>query len=388
MVCGLGRHLAVATSLERIGFHPVWLGRAYDVVERFVDQGMIPGAVVQAGTSEGMLPPIAFGEASWEPVRRPARVDTIYDCASLTKVVVTTTLALNLIERGKISLDDWVSDWVPEFLELAPDRAIGNRTERSVREGVTVRHLLTHTSGLAAWAPLYERATGPDAILQALCREPLASEPEIDVVYSCLGFILLGTLIEREEGMTLDQLAKQEIFGPLGMADSTFNPAPALLPRIAPTEREVDQVVHGVVHDENARARGGVSGNAGLFSTASDLSRFAQCVMRLRRGQPAKILSPVVVQAATRNYTEGLSEPRGLGWQLRSKTMSSCGDLFGPKSFGHTGFTGTSLWIDPDQDLFVVLLTNRVHPTRENATHLRLRPLFHNAIAAARAFSH
>lgn len=384
----MGRCLAVAESFERAGFHPVLLGRAYDVIERYVEQGRIPGAVVQVGGAERALPPVAFGDASWEPVRRPARVDTIYDCASLTKVVVTTTLALSLVERGRISLDDRVADWVPEFLDLAPQGAAGERPERRVREGIAVRHLLTHTSGMAAWAPLYERAKGPDEILKALCREPLATEPEADVIYSCLGYILLGTLIEREEGATLDRLAEREIFAPLGMSASGFNPDPALLGRIAPTEKEGERVIHGVVHDENARARGGVSGNAGLFSTASDLSRFAQSIMRLRRGRSAGILSSVAVQAATRNYTSGLSEPRGLGWQLRSKTKSSCGDLFGPESFGHTGFTGTSLWIDPDQDLFVVLLTNRVHPTRENAAHLRLRPLFHNAVAAARALSY
>lgn len=461
---------AEAESFERAGFHPALLGRAYDVIKRFADEGKIPGGVAQVGTSEHLLPPFAYGDASWEPVRRPARADTIYDCASLTKVVVTTTLALGLVEQGKICLDDRVAEWIPEFLELAPDDpgfgdaagqaapgelaadsgsgnagvethsdngsgsagvdtnsdngsgnaavvngrgdaavdngpgnpasgnpASGNRagpsgrSERSVRRGVTVRHLLTHTSGLAAWAPLYQRGRGPTEILEALCREPLAREPGTGVIYSCLGFILLGTLIEREEGTTLDRLAEERIFGPLGMKDSGFNLPPSLFERIAPTEKVGERVIHGVVHDENARGRGGVSGNAGLFSTAPDLSRFAQAILRLRRGKPAAFappgafLSPVAVQASTRNYTEGMGEPRGLGWLLRSQTMNPCGDLFGAESFGHTGFTGTSLWIDPGLDLFVVLLTNRVHPTRENTAHLRLRPLFHNAVAAARA---
>jgi len=407
--------VGIAESPGRAGFDPARLRRAYAVIERFVERREIPGAVAAVGTSAWMLPPAAFGSASWEPEERPVHAGTIYDCASLTKVVVTTTLLLNLVERGRVALGDRVARWIPELLELAPERSVGGRPERSVREGITIRHLLTHTAGFAAWAPLYQGpergvqqvagvhepagtrvpagverpacAPGPSGVLEALCRAPLQSEPSTAVVYSCLGFILLGELIEREEGAPLDRLAEREIFVPLGMRDSCFNPRPELLPRIAPTERKQDGLVHGVVHDENARARGGVSGNAGLFSTAGDLGRFAAAALRLRLGRPAPVLSPAAMRAAVQNYTEGLGEPRGLGWLLRSRTGSSCGDFFSAASFGHTGFTGTSIWIDPEQDLFVVLLTNRVHPTRENAAHLRLRPLFHNAVAAARDFA-
>lgn len=370
-----------------MGFHPLWLRRAYDVIERFVDRRLIPGAVAAVGTSREALPPAAFGHASWLPSLRPATIDTLYDCASLTKVVVTTSLALGLVESGRLTLSDSVASWAPEFLELAPDQVLEGRSERAWRERVTVRHLLTHTSGMAAWAPLYEGANGPDEILAAICRTPMVDQPDRQVVYSCLGYILLGAIVEREEGQTLDKLAEERVFAPLGMRDSGFNPGPEDASRTAPTERVGEALIHGVVHDENARARGGVSGNAGLFSTASDLSAFAQAILRLARGERERILSPITVQAAIRHETEGLGDPRGLGWQLRSETHSSAGDLFGPRTFGHTGFTGTSLWIDPDQDMYAVLLTNRVHPTRENTAHLRLRPLFHNAVAAARAFA-
>ena len=386
---------------------------AYDVIRRFVDAGRIPGAVCAVGSSTGALPPFAYGVAGWEPVQAAARPDTIYDCASLTKVVVTATLALRFVEAGLLHLDEPVCRHVPEFVEgaggsagagaspttgrspgsgtnSAPDAGPGSgaRPEpaqdlSAARARVTVRHLLTHTSGLPAWRPLYEAGTGRAPVLSALCATPLERPPGTAVRYSCLGFILLGEILTRLGGAGLDQLAAEMVFGPLGMADSMYCPPPALLPRIAPTERVDGRVLHGVVHDENARALEGVSGNAGLFSTAGDLARFAQMLLS-RGGNGPRLLSARAVAAATRCYTESLGgERRGLGWLLKGEAGGPAGDLFGPASFGHTGFTGTSIWIDPEADLFAVLLTNRVHPTRANDAHLELRPRFHNALAAA-----
>lgn len=397
---------------------PNRLEPAYRVIRRFVDARKIPGAVALVGSSDQMLPPFAYGLTSWEPDAAPVTADTLYDCASLTKVVVTTTLTLRYVEEGRLHLDEPVARYVPEFLEgavldppfdvtpflpgarraatspkPARDRgeltavpqpnALGRVTSREVREAVTLRHLLTHTSGLPAWRPLYQAGTSREELLKALCTTPLEAFPGTRVCYSCLGFILLGVALERIGGTRLDRLAQEQIFAPLAMADSMFAPPRELRRRIAPTERVNGRLIHGVVHDENARALGGVSGNAGLFATAPDLGRFAQ--MLLGRGQGApRLLSAASIAAATRNYTAEISpEGRGLGWLLKGKAASPAGDLFGPGSFGHTGFTGTSIWIDPAADLFAVLLTNRVYPSRENQAHLDLRPLFHNALAAA-----
>lgn len=363
--------LPLRTDPAAAGFHAEGIMRAYDVVRRFVEDGSIPGAAVMAGTSKAALPPVAFGYLSIEPGAAPVTPETIYDCASLTKVVVTATLALLLLEEGRFRLASPLAYWIPEF----------------GREEVTLFHLLTHTSGLPAWSPLYEAGAGKDRIVRAVCETALEREPGTAVAYSCLGFILLGEAIERESGISLDALARERIFAPLGMEASGYLPDPSLFPRIAPTERAGETFLHGVVHDENARVMGGVSGNAGLFSTAGDLGRFAFAMARSARAGESEraFLSPATAALAVRNHTEGLGEARGLGWQLRGESLTSpAGDLFSPESFGHTGFTGTSLWIDPKWDLWAVLLTNRVHPTRENTAHLRLRPMFHNALAAAR----
>lgn len=358
--------------------HPKRFAHAHDVIRRFVDEERIPGAVAVIGSSKKILAPFAYGWASLTPRRLPLQDDTLYDCASLTKVVVTTTIALMLVDEGRLHLDEPVSDYVPEFLEASIDTL-------TLRRRITMRQLLTHTSGLPAWHPLYAHGKGQPAMLHALCRTPLDSEPECAVTYSCLGYILLGIALERNAGKSLDQLAQERIFEPLHMNDSGYRPDPSLLDRIAPTEVIDGHLIHGVVHDENARAMGGVSGNAGLFATAGDLALFAQMILRRGRTERGnRILSTAAIDAAIQRQTEGIhGEARGLGWLLKSHGACPVGDLFGAHSFGHTGFTGTSLWIDPAKDLFVILLTNRVHPTRANKAHLHLRPLFHNAVAAA-----
>lgn len=382
-------HLPTEAQAKAAGFRLDGIRRACAVIERFVSEEKIPGATATFGSSQGTIPPIAIGRASLEPwsttvPELPIKVnpDTIYDCASLTKVVAVTPLVLMMIDEGLVRLRDAVTYFIPEFVKVPKLDAY----ERALRQQITLFHLLTHTSGLASAQPLYRRAAQEGiTVLDALYQAPLAAPPGEQVIYNCLGFILLGEVIERVLGMPIDSVASQRIFKPLGMVDTQYTPDKEKQKRIAPTEVTEGQLLHGVVHDENARAMGGISGNAGLFSTAKDLARFAQLCLSKGTFDGVTIFSPLAHELAVKNHTPSLNEPRGLGWQLRGGQLtSSAGDLFSAKSFGHTGFTGTSLWVDPERDLFAVLLCNRVHPTRNNDAHVRLRPLFHNAVAAAR----
>jgi len=354
---------------EALGFDADQLRKAYGVLEAFVADGRIPGAVAVVGRRSGHLAPWALGWASVVPERRPMTEDTVFDMASVTKVVATTTAALQLLEAGVWRLDDPVTRFWPEF-----------------HRDVTLRHLLTHTSGLPAWRPLYQSGEGPEHYRKVLAETPLEYATGSQVVYSCLGYLVLGDLIERVTEMPLDRYCAQYVFGPLGMTETMFNPPPAVRARCAATELRPgsDKPTQGVVHDENARGRGGVAGNAGLFATARDMARFCRAMLNGGALDGRRVLSPATVALATKDHTPHLDESRGLGWVVHGgRPYSSAGDLFSPASFGHTGFTGTSVWMDPERDLFVVLLTNRVHPTRENSHHIRLRPLFHNAVGAA-----
>lgn len=353
----------------------VRFGRAAAVAKRFVDEGKLCGAVLLVGYEGEEYGPVAYGWAQVEPEneKRPMREDTIFDMASCSKVMGTTTAALMLLDRGEIRLDDPVSLFVPEW-------------KGEGKEKVRLRHLLTHTSGLPAWKDLHSRGQGPAEVIAEICSMPLEYRTGEHVVYSCLGFILLGEIIQRVRGQRLDEFLAEEVFEPLAMPDTMYCPPASLRPRIAATEIKPDRsgVLVGEVHDENARAMQGVSGNAGLFSTARDAGRF--CRMYLQGGtlEGVRILSPAVIEAAIRSYTAGLEEERGLGWLLRGDgRFSSAGDLMSPFAYGHTGFTGTSIWIDPERDLYVILLTNRVHPYRDNDSHIRLRPLVANAVVGA-----
>lgn len=354
---------------DHLGLDPSQLARAYGILDSFVAEEKISGIVALVGRGDAMLRPHAVGWASLIPERVPVDEATVFDMASVTKVVTTTTAALQLLEAGEWRLDDPVSRFWPEF------------TPR-----VTLRHLLTHTSGLPAWRQVYEGGEGPEHYRRFLEQVPLEHEPGTRVVYSCLGFLVLGGLVELVTEQPLDQYCAEHIFEPLGMNDSTFNPDAQMARRCAATELRTgsDLPMQGVVHDENARCRGGVAGNAGLFSTAYDMGVF--CQMMLGRGttRGRRILAQATVALATYDHTPHLGESRGLGWVVKGKrTHSSAGDLLSPRAFGHTGFTGTSMWIDPEHDLYIVLLTNRVHPSRDNSHHIRLRALFHNAVAAA-----
>ena len=348
-----------------------WRGSAIldRVVEDEIAKGVMPGAVLLVGQGDRILHHRAYGSRSILPRRTPMRLDTIFDCASLTKVVVTAPAVLMLVERGLVRLDDRVTRYLPEFRG-------GGR--------ITVRHLLTHSSGLRPDLDLEPIWKGYETgVAKAFAENPVA-KPGERFIYSDINYILLAEIVHRLSGKPIDRFAQDEIFEPLGMRESMFRPPATLLDRIAPTERLQDGLLlHGVVHDPTTRYMGGVAGHAGLFSTASDLSRYCRLILRRGRIGGKRLLSPLGVAAmTTAQQPKGLPS-RGLGWDIDSPYASNRGDLF-PRggSFGHTGYTGTSLWIDPSTDAYVVLMTNRVHPNTKTSV-VSLRSRVASAAAAA-----
>jgi beta-N-acetylhexosaminidase len=350
---------------------------AYDVLEKAIAEKAFPGATLAVGY-RGKVAVRAFGKLSYEAKAAATNPNTIFDIASLTKVVVTTTLVAKLAEGDfsvALDLDVPVARYLPEW-------ASGPNAEW--RRKVTVRHLLTHTSGLPPFKEYWRTSKNKQDTLGKIFAEPLEYEPGTKEVYSDLGIILMAEIIERLTGRTLDDLAKSYIFSPLGMKETMFRPPKKLWPEIAPTEIDNQlrhRLVQGEVHDENAFGIGGVSGHAGVFSTAPDLAAFCQMLLNggvyahqriLRRATIAQFTTPQQLSGGT----------RALGWAVPTEGGSS-GHYFSAHSFGHTGFTGTSIWIDPDRQLFVVLLTNRVHPTRENTKIQQVRPALHDAVMQA-----
>jgi uncharacterized protein YbbC (DUF1343 family)/CubicO group peptidase (beta-lactamase class C family) len=326
----------------------------------------LPGAVVLVARRGGVVWRKAYGSRALLPRRETMTADTIFDLASLTKVVATATSIMILVERGKVRLSDPVSRFIPEL-------------KGEGREKLTVEHLLTHRSGYAPDFDLSEQWSGYEEMLKRLYSEPLRSAPGARFVYSDINFITLGEIVRRASGQTLDEFARKNIYEPLGMRDTGFRPRAVLLPRIAPTENvrgvksylggvgaagpDGERMLRGEVHDPTANRMGGVAGHAGLFSTADDLAIFCQMIMNGGEYAGARVLSPLGVAEMTRprQVTED-GGARGLGWDVNTTFSTNRGDLFPAGSFGHTGFTGTSIWIDPASETFVVFLSNRVHP--------------------------
>ncbi len=356
-----------------LGFDAERLEKARDVLERHVARGTTPGCVAVLLRREGMAASWAVGRHTYEADARPVRVDDIYDLASLTKIIATTTVGLSLYSEGALDLDKPVSAVIPEF---AGDG----------REGVTVRHLMAHCSGLPAHVRFFESCHSKEEVLAAVCRTPLKYATGADSIYSDLGFILLGAILERLTDKSLEQLTQERVIGPLEMLETGYMPSSDLLPRIPPTEEEGfwrHRLIHGEVHDSNAAAMGGIAPHAGLFGKASDLARFLRAMLCGGELEGHKHFSEkdLALFAGRAEIVEGSS--RALGWDTPSETGSSAGAHFSPHSFGHTGFTGTSVWADPERDLGVVLLTNRVHPSRDREGIRNLRPEFHDAVAVA-----
>lgn len=336
------------------------------IIQTSIQNHEVPGAVLIVGHDGQVVYRKAYGMRSLEPTRSAMTVDTIFDIASLTKVVATTTAAMQLMEQGKIRLNDPVVKYIPEF-------------GQNSKSDITVRDLMTHYSGLPPSLDLKTPWSGRDTGYSlAFSIAPLAP-PESRFVYSDVDYIVLGAIIERVTGTSLDSYCAQNIFAPLGMTKTEFRPPAAWLPEIAPTEYdERGQMLRGVVHDPTVRRMGGVAGEAGLFSTADDLGKFAQALLG-----GSSVLSPLAIQKMTTpEQPANASTLRGLGWDIDSSMSHNRGELLPVGSFGHTGFTGTSLWIDPTTNTYIILLANAVHP-RGQGSAISLRSKVATAVAAA-----
>jgi CubicO group peptidase (beta-lactamase class C family) len=319
------------------------------VVQRGIDAGGYPGASVVVGRNGAIAWQKGFGHLGWTADSPAVTADkTIYDLASLTKVVGTTTAAMILYDEGKISLDERVTTYLPAF-------SGGNK------DLVTVRELLEHRSGLPAGRDLWRHAHTPEEARQLVLDTPLEYRPDHGQIYSDLGADILGMVIEAVSGQPLDKFLAERVFTPLAMHDTEFKPADSLVYRIAPTEVSPPRgyPIDGEVHDENAFALGGVAGHAGLFGTASDLAVFAQMMLNGGTYDGVRIVS----DSAVKLFTARASGDRALGWEVADGEHGA-GNYLSATAYGHTGFTGTSIWIDPERDMFVILLTNRVHAAR------------------------
>jgi CubicO group peptidase (beta-lactamase class C family) len=321
-------------------------------LDRAVTDSAFPGAYVVVGTHDRILAAYGAGHLDWSP--SPAPTDrTMWDMASLTKVIATTSSLMQLVETHKVQLDAPVQHYLPAWTGPNKDK-------------VTVRDLLTHSSGLPAWRPLYKEATDASTAMSLAYATPLDTLPGVRMVYSDIGGILMGEIVRAVSGERIDEYFERHIAVPLKLHDSMFLPPASLLPRIAPTEIDPWRQRHlrGEVHDENASMLGGVSGHAGLFSSAHDLARIAQLYLNHGMLDGVRIWKPETVALFT-TVRDSTFSNRALGWETPTGT-NSAGHLMKRPAFGHTGFTGTSIWIDPAHDVFIVMLTNRVNPTRAN----------------------
>jgi len=340
----------------------------------------VPGAVILVGRHGKIVVRKAYGNAQIYPSIESLEITDIFDLASITKPMATATAIMLLIEEGQLRLQDLVKQFIPEFSEFTDDSG-------KVHEPARIYHLLTHTSGLPAYtnAQKLEKTYGkpcPDSIIQHIARLKKIAPPGEKFKYSCLGFITLGEIVKRISGLPLNQFVEARVFKPLGMDQTLFNPPAELVERIVPTERIDDQLLRGTVHDPLARLMGGVSGNAGLFSTANDIAIFCQMLLNQGIFNNVRILHPLTVKRMTSIYEPVASAGRGLGWDIYTDYSSNKGDLFPKGGFGHTGYTGTSVWIDPTTDVFVILLTNRVHP-HDDGSVIQLRSYVANVVAAS-----
>jgi CubicO group peptidase (beta-lactamase class C family) len=345
---------------------------ARKVIEDAIAARVFPGASLEVGGSTDVLWRAAHGRLTYERDADPVRDETLFDLASLTKVISTASLAMQAVERGALDLDE------PVRVRVA---AWAGRD----REHVAMRDLLAHASGLTAWLPFYRDHAGRVEFERAICSLPLEYEPRSRSIYSDLGFMLLGFAIEDLGGAPLDAQFDAMRAAIPGAETLMFRPPPSARARTAPTEIDPwrGRLIVGEVHDENTWALGGVAGQAGLFGTARAVGAFARAMLDAVIGRANPLASPANACAFVRR-TDIPGSSRALGWDTMLPT-SSCGTRMSASAFGHTGFTGTSLWIDPERDLYVVLLTNRVHPTRANDRIQSIRRAFHDAVVGALA---
>lgn len=332
------------------GLSKTRLAAVDEVVTQGMAEGKWPGAVVLVGRNGRVVFKKAYGRRALHPRPVSMTSDTVFDLASLTKVVATAPSVLWLVEHGLLALNDPVSKFIPEFAQHG-------------KGDITIRHLLTHYSGLMADNPVKDYVGSPKAAIQRICELELEAAPDTRFIYSDVNYILLSEIVRRVTEQPLDVFARKAIFQPLGMTNTGFNPPAGLRKRCAPTTRRNGQWLAGQVHDIRAHLLEGVAGHAGLFSTAEDLARFAQMIMNKGAYNGKTILQPGTVELMTTAYAPtGASVQRGLGWDFTSPFAVARGRLFSQQSFGHTGFTGTSLWIDPPTNTFLIILSNCVHP--------------------------
>ena len=337
---------------ETVGVSSERLKRLGEVIQTSIDEEETPGAVLLVARKGKVILRKAFGYRSKEEaLAEPLTIDSIFDLASLTKVIATATSVMVLVEEGKLTLGDPVADHIPEF---------GRRGKTKV----TIGHLLTHYSGLRPILDLDPPWEGHDKAIQLACHERLVRPAGKAFVYSDINYILLGEVIHRVSGSPLEEFAPQRVFVPLGMSDTGFNPGGEKLGRVAPTERKKDgEIRKGEVHDPRAFRMGGVAGHAGLFSTVDDIAVWAQMLLNGGSYDGVRVLSPLgVLKMTTPQNPVGGDDWRGIGFDVDTRYSSNRGDLFPVGSFGHTGFTGTSVWIDPFSETFVILFTSRLYP--------------------------
>jgi len=378
--------LAAQTSAPQ--FDSTRLAAVVEYLRTQVDSAF-PGAVVAVGNHDHVALLAAVGHYGVDDPR-PMTTETVFDLASLTKVIGLTTACILLVDQKKLDLNAPVQRYLPEFGGTGKER-------------VTIRHLLTHSSGLPAWRPLFRETETREAALALVDTTPLDTVPGARYLYSDLGAIVLTQVVERITKTRIDQYLGTAVFKPLGMTRTRYLPPAEWRDRIAPTEMDTvfrHRMIRGEVHDENTGRLGGISGHAGLFSTAGDLARFAEWLLEVREGRrrseevggsrgrqsPSSSdllrLPPSLVEQFTRLQDLPPGSSRALGWDTPSE-HSSAGTKLLAHAFGHTGFTGTSIWLDPDRDLFVILLTNRVHPTRANTKILKVRPFVADLVVDA-----
>ncbi len=339
------------------------------LVEDAIADSVFPGASLLFGIDQKILYNKAFGHYTYDKNSPLDQTNSIFDLASVSKVVGTTSAAMILVQEGKLNLDDKVIKYLPEFNNHGKDK-------------VTIRNLMLHNSGLAAFKRYYDVYTTEAEVINDIMNLPLDNPPGKKYVYSDLGMITLQKVIERISGKPLDVFLKENLFKPLGMNNTMYNPSKDIKNRCVPTEIDTvwrHRLIQGEVHDERAAMLNGVAGHAGLFSTTEDLSKFIMMYLNNGVYNGKQILDPKLISEWTTRQSN--QSDRGIGWDTKSmEGYSSAGHYFSKNSFGHTGFTGTSIWVDKNTKMFVILLTNRVYPTRANRKIVDFRPILQNAI--------
>ena len=339
-----------------------------EVVKNAIENKTFPGTVILVWNDGEKIFEKAFGHFTYETESPIVKTNTIYDLASVTKVVATTTAAMICYDRKLFSLEDKVVKYIPEF-------------GANGKENITIKNLLLHNSGLPAWKKFYGRGLTSEDVIKEIYNSELEYKTGEKTLYSDLGIITLGKIIEKVTTKSLDKFCSDEIFIPLKMSSTVYNPDEKIKILCAPTEKDDYwrmKTLQGEVHDETSAMLGGVAGHAGLFSTAEDISKLMAVLMNKGKLGDKEFIKQSTVELFTKRFS--YESTRALGWDTKSDSGSSAGKYFGKKSFGHTGYTGTSIWADPERNLFVIFLTNRVHPTRDNTKILKVRPQLHNAI--------